>query len=74
MRKRKRIPRHEIYAKRRVNICSLDQYGLGLKRIFKFLAMLSQSCQHGDFSGPWRFWRRGRVCFQLARRCIRITL
>ena len=46
VRKRKRIARHETYAKRRVNMCSLDQYGLGLKRIVKFLATLNQSCQN----------------------------
>ena len=74
MRKRKNLLRHETYAKRRVNICSSDQYGLGPKRMDKFPAVFSQSAQHDDSRGPSRIWRQVREAFQLARRRVRITL
>ena len=60
MRKRKRILRHETYAKRRVNVCSLDLWKLELKRIVKFFTVPAQSCQNDTFlesrdfgANPW---------------------
>ena len=74
MRKRKRILRYETYAKRRVNICSLDQYGLGLKRMVRFLTMLNQSCQHERFLWPSWFGRQVLGSCSLALWCPGITL
>ena len=49
VRKCKRIHRHETHTKRRVNICTLDQYKLEPKRMVNFLGMRNERCQHERF-------------------------
>ena len=56
-RKRKNFLEHGTWTKRFLNICSFDQYKLGLKRLVRFCAMLSQSGQHETFFENSRFWR-----------------
>ena len=48
-RKRKNFLEHETCTKRCVNICSLDQYGLGLKRMYKLFTMLKPKMPTGVF-------------------------
>ena len=66
MRKRKNFLEHGTWTKRCVNICSLDQYKLGSKRMFRFCTVLSQSGQHETFFENSRFWRRPLGFRQLA--------
>ena len=61
MRKRKRILRSDAYAKRRVNIYSLDLRKLELKRIVNFHIVFYQSSQHDAFFGNSQFWRQPRL-------------
>ena len=49
MRKRKRIPGHETYAKKRVNVCNLDLWKLEPKRTVRFHAVPAQSCENATF-------------------------
>ena len=58
VRKRKRIARHETYAKRRVDMCSLDQYGLGRKRMFKFSPCSAKVAKMSLFHDPRKFGAR----------------